>query len=139
MKITVDYSALAASAPINQDAALARDGGGFNYAPNKRITNDHWDAPQPTLKVPHGCPDLTGKKVGKLTVLGYLGGGTNGGNKSRWLVRCLCGQYESRRGKAINNPANTIDCCQVCRHTLFLKRESAYLATGKDKPITEYF
>lgn len=51
--------------------------------------------------------DLTGRKVGQLTVLGF------GGNK-RWVVRCNCGAYSMRTAKGLTNPANTEDSCDHC-------------------------
>lgn len=51
--------------------------------------------------------NLTGRKVGFLTVLGF------GGNK-RWVARCVCGTYTLRTAKALTNPANTEDACDRC-------------------------
>jgi len=129
---TVDYAALATAAPINADAAKARDGGGVHYEPTKRPGGDHWTAPPPTRRVPWNCADLTGTKIGRLTVVGLLDSRSHD-KGARWLVRCSCGDYEARRSKALKNPNNAGDRCDLCRHQVFLKREQFYLRTGKDR------
>lgn len=137
MVTTVNYATLATSAPINADAAKIRDGGGEHYVSRKKFSGDHWTAPQPLRPVPWNCPDLTGKKLGRLTVVGLLDGSRHA-KGARWLVRCTCGDYESRRSKALTNPKNAGDRCDVCRHKVYLQREQVYLRTGKDKDVSEF-
>ena len=67
----------------------------------------HWKAPPPMKRfiVNPASPehvDLTGKKFGRFTVVGFLdddGGGKNRG--CRWVCRCVCGDYEAKSTKAI--------------------------------------
>lgn len=64
--------------------------------------------------------DLTGKRFGRFTVIGL-----SAEKRSRWVCRCDCGNYEMRRAKSVQNPANDFDRCIICRKTL-------YITTGKD-------
>lgn len=132
---TIDYNALATSAPINRDAALARDGRSKDrYESKKKILGAHWSAPPPLPIRPSAAPDLTGHTFGKFTVIGYIRTGKKG---SMWLVRCLCGDYEERSGRAVKNPENKFDRCGNCQQLLFLRREQHYLRTGKDVTFAE--
>ena len=70
--------------------------------------------------------NLTGHVVGKLTVIGRAK------EKKGWVVRCVCGTYAIRQSKAIKNKENFFDCCEVCRHRLFLRREDVRRQTGKN-------
>lgn len=65
---------------------------------------------QPDLAPATTVEDLTGRRVGALTVVGKLAL-----VKKRWAVRCNCGIYEARSSKAILNPNNAFDCCFRCR------------------------
>lgn len=80
----------------------------------------YWDTPKPHSKPSHLEKDLTGRQFGRFTVTGKLKG-----EKGKWQVRCACGNYSSRRSKAIHNPNNANDCCEVCRELLYLKRDEA--------------
>jgi len=105
---------------------------GVHYEPNKRLGNQPLWKTRPALKpVPQGFDNLTGRKFGRFTVIGLIGGLST--PRFYWVVRCACGNYETRRPKAIKNPKNNLDRCADCRHLLFLKRESYYFRTGKDK------
>ena len=128
---TVDYDALAASAPLNRDAALARDGRGEQYQAKLRPGARHWEAPPPTRPIPADVADLTGVKIGRLTVVGYLG---RIGGHARWLVRCVCGDYEARRRRAIVDPRPDADnCCEECHIEARLRRADYVRRTGKEK------
>lgn len=117
----VDYDRLASSAPLNTDAAKALGmSGASDVAYLVPDGMDHWDAPPPTLPPPRDKAHRIGATVGRLVVLGYLG---SKNDKSKWLVRCRCGMYESRSGKAIDNSRNDKDACLRCRHIANRKRE----------------
>jgi len=64
---------------------------------------------------------LVGAKIGRLTVVGMLNT-----SKSICVVRCCCGQYETRRPRAIRNPKNSVDACDRCRHLDYLRRHSLF-------------
>lgn len=70
--------------------------------------------------------DLTGIKIGRLSVLGVAAEIT--GNGQKWVVRCVCGLYETRKAKYIkacasgNNPGDTEPMCDCCSYTRRLQR-----------------
>jgi hypothetical protein len=125
------FDKLLASRPVNQAAARTM-GRGVHYEPDKVIAQRHWSAPPPTIpaaqvKDPAGTfVDLSGIKFGRFVVIGYLGK-LNPKKAALWLVRCACGDYESRASKAIRNPENRGDRCCNCQHLAFLKRRECYL------------
>ncbi|MCX8796617.1 hypothetical protein [Vibrio parahaemolyticus] len=85
----------------------------------------YWENPRPQIQVSSDI-DLTGKKFGRFTVTGLL-------YKGKWQVRCACGNYSARKTKAINNPNNNQDCCEVCRELLYLQRNESHRSQGKIK------
>lgn len=129
-RATVDYDALATSAPLNRDAAIARDGSGEHFDFRVKDGRIHMDAPPPTKPAPHGAPDLTGIIFGRMRVIGYYGSNQKGG---LWLSRCTCGAYETRRAKAIRNPVNTDDCCAKCTQLDRMRQREYFRMTGKNK------
>lgn len=106
--------------PVDRLAALQMSKGVKLHEPAIKpcATRRTWPA-CPTLKRHVGpTPDLTGRTVGRLKVIGPLKGvfGTDG---SKWVVVCSCRTgdcYETRTSKAINNPNNQDDCCVACRN-----------------------
>jgi len=123
------FDKLLASRPVNQAAARTM-GRGVHFESKKVIAQRHWAAPPKTIPAsqvtdPAGTfIDLSGIKFGRFVVIGYLG---KPKGHSLWLVRCACGDYESRKSKAIRNPDNHGDRCDNCRQLAFLKRREAYL------------
>lgn len=128
------FDAKANSKPVNiQAMRVTRKGVRYEYdAPDKlgltkdqshkTITQPHWYAPPKTLPPP---PDinLIGYGFGSFVVVGYLGSKRD---KGRWLVKCTCGDYETRTSKSARSPANDMDCCERCRHTAQLKAMDAH-------------
>lgn len=121
---TTSWDRIVSSAPLNKDAALARDGRGENYEPNCRINpgSAHSDTPLPTIRFGGGGENLTNVKFGRMTVIGVAKDTRQNDRGRAWVVRCACGNYEHRRTKAIRNTANANDCCTKCRHLEYLKR-----------------
>jgi hypothetical protein len=118
---TTNFDALAASAPLDRQASTVRDGSGDLWTPNVKVACAHWDAPPPAEKpLPSGQEDRAGQRFGRFTVVRYHTSSKATGSK--WLVRCACGEYEIRSSKAVKNPANTDDCCTLCRHLVYLQR-----------------
>lgn len=117
------YDRVASSAPVNADAARIYGARGERETLRPLPeTVRHFDAPPKILPVPASAPNRTGKKYGALTVIGYLG--PNSRNRgSEWLVRCLCGQYEVRRAKAVDK-ASPHDCCARCNQVRTAARSS---------------
>ena len=132
---TVDYDALATSAPLNKDAALARDGRGSHWDPKIPKTQAHWDAPPPMKPPPVDRENFTGRTFGWLTVVGYYDSHKKVG--SRWVVRCRCGDYETRSGKAVRNSAADA-CCYECGAALDLRKAEEFRRTGKQRERESY-
>lgn len=98
---TTNWDALVTSAPIDKDAALARDGKGESWSPVTKITNclDH-PGELKAFHDPTSCAeDLTGQRFGGVVVLGVSVRDTSKG-KTAWVARCDCGKYArfSRQG-----------------------------------------
>ena len=66
---------------------------------------------------------LTGKKFGRLTVVGYLG-------PKSWCVRCACGKYTRKTSTTINR-GHKDSMCPECQNKEYLKRKAEYLSNGK--------
>lgn len=125
------FDKLLASRPVNQAAARVM-GRGVHYEPDKVIAQRHWTAPPATtaptaaMLVNPCFVNLSGVTFGRFKVIGLLPK-SNPKGKALWLVRCACGDYESRGSKAICNPENRGDRCDKCRHLAQLKRREVYL------------
>lgn len=82
--------------------------------------------PIPTSHRDPKTPDLSGLRVGRLTVLGYWGRHndqsrsrrTGTAAKHRWVVRCDCGMYSVRRATSLTKTRarHDDDCCDRCKH-----------------------
>lgn len=119
--------------PINSLARIVTMRG-EQYAPDKKVLTGDREFPIPVRKPTHnelGMPEfvnLTGKNVGRLTVLGMAKS-----MKGKWVVRCSCGIYTTRHSRALKNPANADDMCEHCRHLEYLKKAERFRTTGKEK------
>ena len=127
-----------AMVPINKMAAVVT-GAGEHFTPCKLVLTNDSDTPIATRRFTRaevradGFLDLTGRRVGRFTVLGISR------NFSRqWVVRCDCGRYSTRTAKAVKNPENTQDRCEHCRHLAFLRRDEYKRNTGRDKDIRAF-
>jgi hypothetical protein len=92
--------------PVNKQTAIVVSPAkkeGFIFDRNAKASSM---VPLPTRPFPGTVEnDLTGRTVGRLTVIGYYvvrGSGT--GAKGRWVVRCSCGRYEVRSARVIKSP-----------------------------------
>jgi hypothetical protein len=133
---TVNYAALATSAPIDKAAALARDGSGEHFdiaipddmphsetpLPMKAITRQHTSNPS--------FADLTGTRMARLRVLGMYAA-PNTKKVGMWVVRCDCGRYTARSAKAIKNYLADPEKyegggrCWECQRVEILKKRTA--------------
>lgn len=122
---TVDFDRLASSAPLNADAAKAVSmRGEADLSLRLEDQFQHWECPQKTWPVPLGQQDYTGLKMGRLTVIGYYGAHWKKGY-SLWLVRCVCGRYELRKGRNIRQPKpSTVHECRRCNKMAQLRRQT---------------
>ncbi len=76
--------------------------------------------------------DLTGRKKGRLTVVGLSASFRGVSRKGlRWVVRCSCGMYEIRTEKTIKKGSDK-DMCQRCNDVRYLKRLSDLLQSKMD-------
>lgn len=65
------------------------------------------DVPLPTRPWPataRGQDNLTGRIIGRLTVVGLSADSAKSEGGARWVVRCACGNYEHKRTRALRNP-----------------------------------
>lgn len=122
------FDRIAASTPQNATAARVT-AKGEHYDPKINFdTHDHWDAPPKMLPFSavdklHGTlPNLAGHKVGRVTAVGVYADPKNTSRGLRWVVRCVCGDYELRSTKALRNPVNTDDECRKCYHWKVTKK-----------------
>ena len=121
---TAAWDRIISSTPLNTDAAKARDGGGVHWEPETKQSpgkvRSHAPPPmRPLPKVPT-CPNLVGLKVGKLTVIGMAAKRTSDG--AAWVVRCVCGYYETRKARVLRRPDYAADAmCDECRYLVELK------------------
>lgn len=132
------------SSPANKTAArvVAR---GIHYEPPERLRplDSVYGSDLPLIvNLPRGKRDLTGVVVGRLTVIGYLGDHLDKNGKSshsRWLVRCLCGVYEHRKGAALRRLVASADLwfarCWECRHLEHLRGHKPPNDHWQDQPI----
>ena len=127
-----DMDDIHAKVPVDR-VAVRVVGPGEHFDPNKKIQTNDRSTPIPTRPVPFGVEDLTGTRMGRLTVLGLARD-----FKKHWVVRCDCGTYTTRRRKSILNPGNGADRCEHCRHLAFLKRDDLWRRTGKEVSYDEF-
>jgi hypothetical protein len=79
----------------------------------------HWRQRPQTRPIPHaaftspGFTNLEGTTFGCFEVVGYLGK-VGSQRNARWLVRCMCGRFECRTGKAIRGIEADHDECIRC-------------------------
>ncbi len=67
--------------------------------------------------------DLTGKKYGKITVLGLYR------ENNRWVVECECGNRELRTTKAVKRESK-IDMCESCQDLKNKRTRGFYILNG---------
>lgn len=125
---TTNWDAVAASAPLDAQASVVRDGSGDLFETKINAgAQAHWKAPPPPLasKPNAGLPDLTGHRFGRLVVVRFHGATSKNNPVPTWLVRCACGDYELRRTKTILNPGDPDDCCLECRAVRILQKRAS--------------
>jgi hypothetical protein len=103
---------------------------GVNYDPAFTRSQLTWDRPK--LK-PHPYPgddanNLTGRRFGRLVVLGYVD--TDKRTGARWLVRCDCSMFTVRRSRALKGGQPDALRCNDCGYQLHLRRQAQYDKTG---------
>lgn len=122
---TTNWDALIASAPMNKDAAVARDGRGISFEPPAKALTNALDAPPP-LKPYTDVPEnnLTNQRFQKLTVLG-LRDLPGRGSGASWVCRCDCGRYACFTSKALKkHRAEGRAMCSECDYIEAIKAGS---------------
>lgn len=91
-----------------------------------------------TTHLGHGERDLTGLRVDRLVVRGRIDAVTPNERRSarslgaRWLVRCDCGIYETRRAPSLKGRMRTDRAmCQRCDYVLHLRRQAHFDRNGR--------
>lgn len=110
--------------PVNKTAAIILSKG-QRYKETVKIACAHFEVCPPLRKIPWNAPKLVGMRNGRLTVVGLYADGI-----SAWVVRCDCGDYETRTAKAIRNPKNFGDRCVKCRKIASERASYEWLKTG---------
>ena len=118
--------------PINKTARLVVSRG-FHFDSRKINGCVASEVPPTSMPRPHDVPDLTGRRVGRMTVIAYCGRvrkksiGGHGKTIFYWSVRCDCGLYSVRRHRAILRQSNAeVDACERCRHLRHLQHDDRY-------------
>lgn len=119
------FDRIAASRPVNQSAARAVSQKGIHYQFKPSTARLHSPDVLPVAST--GNPndlDLIGVRFGRLTVIGRAAL-QNPKKRATYVCRCVCGAYEHRKAKAIQNPLNAEDRCSSCQHLLKLQMHGA--------------
>ncbi len=118
------WDAILASTPLNSTAAKVT-GKGTGFAPAVTFLERVWDAP-PTLarinnthRANPSFVDLTGERIGRLTVLGLAAG-----ESGLWACRCACGRIVGRRAKGLKEKSSEA-MCNACDYTRKLRENGA--------------
>jgi len=114
----------------------------------RRVTGhvSHWDttpgevrsvSPLPTRAIPPDMPDLLGKMLGRLSVVGlsalHSGNhreGGSAGQRAVWVCRCQCGYYVLRTSKAIRKNIDPLHVCDKCDSINRLRSYAVFQETG---------
>ncbi len=124
MRVT-NWDAVATSAPLDRQASIVRDGSGDTWDHEVHPQIDHWKAPPlPLAKKPDALEDLTGKRWGRLVVVRFHGKREGKNAPLCWLVRCACGDYETRR-YATALKATPEDACVICAKAERLRQRAS--------------
>lgn len=119
--------------PVNKTSGLVISQG-IHYTYHGKVNRNESSSPIPTrpLSDIHGdVRHAVGARFGRFTVVGLAV------SRPRWVVRCACGRYALRTMRAMTNPKNTQDCCDVCRNLLELKRKEVRRRTGRDVRVED--
>jgi len=142
------FDAVLASVPQGRTAGAVTSRG-THWEPkdieDKGLT---WSAPPLMQRFdpgPFNKPDLTGLRVGRFTVVGYLHSSVSPKSRARWVVRCACGDYASRRTRALRkwmtaapaeNEGRTGDRCHRCAA---LQQIHFKYRTEGPRPVSDFF
>ncbi len=130
-----NYDFIATGSPVNGTASRVLQKG-EHYEPQIRIDHAHSRSPLPGKDFEGEENDnLVGRIFGRFTVVGYAG-------RKRpkkawmvhkdylWVVRCSCGDYETRWTRSFLNKKNVDDKCAYCDELAYLRKNERWRRTG---------
>ncbi|MBB3453918.1 hypothetical protein FHT86_002174 [Rhizobium sp. BK313] len=143
----VDLNAVAPLLPGDKVAArVAGRGEHFDFTPsNGKVHSDvplRARAPSAAEMLMPTFVDLTGTTIGRLKVTGIAVDITSNG--TNWVVRCVCGAYETRKARYIktcasgNNPGQEEPMCDWCTKTRKLQKGFGVVRNGPLVKIEGY-
>lgn len=123
-----DFDRLASAVPVDRVAArVTRPGVHFDDTKKVREWDNHWSTQPKVVELTAlqrnatGFVDLTGVRTGRLVVVGLLPkGNRRKGAVGVWVVRCDCGDFETRKSKVLKQ-RRADDCCSRCQYNRALK------------------
>jgi len=133
--------------PINKQAAVVAFAKGERFISVKKIVNRDRDEPYQYREPLNTEENHVCKKFGRLTALGiytptieerrrrFDKGKRNKGGM--WVCRCDCGRHCLRKAKAIKNPQNRADACEICRELIAIKRSYIWRTEGRNVEAEE--
>lgn len=129
------WDAILASTPLNRTAGVVTGSSASNFTSEVPLPSNFWPDVPAMRKVPLNGVDLTGLKVGRLTVVGLLDRSAKG-NGALWVCRCACGAYTGRKAKglqagAIEHHPPSYMCEQCFRTHVIRYRGSAEAARNR--------
>lgn len=142
---TQNLGAVLASTPLNATAGRVVSQNGEHYEPPQRKLN-HYHSETPLPIKPATSLDgntlaalnpLLGRRFGRLTVLGMLDKPPSNKGAS-YVVRCVCGRYETRKRKALLSSKGSIhgeDRCSACWCVLEAK---FYYSVDGARPLEDF-
>jgi hypothetical protein len=138
--MSVQLHKILSSTPADRTAAIVTSKG-CSYEPNIKINFQHSDLPIPIRPVRKSesysttFTNLTGHKYGWMIVVGIArieSSNNHHGKGLLWVVKCVCGNYETRHTSSIKKSSGK-DKCAECRHLDNVKRNLFYYKHGYNK------
>lgn len=129
-RLTAAPDEILARAPLRQAAEQMRPAEAGEKGPWLGSAY-HSRSPLPTRPQVHPYPDFAGIRIDRLTVVGLVDEPA-GKCSARWLVRCDCGLYETRRGAGLAGRMRTDRArCRRCDYLLHLQHQAHFDRHGR--------
>ena len=118
--------------PVNKTAALVTGKCKETHLNHKNPCSRESDTPYRIMdRIPfharNELTNLTGKRNGRLTILGY-----SRDFKKSWVVRCDCGRYGLRKNRAVaeDRTGKVELMCSGCEKVIAMRRHDEYKRLG---------
>ena len=125
--------------PVNKTAALVTQKSSVNNLFDAkadlkyRSFDEVWKAPKKHVEFNGDCTDdLTGKKLLRSVVTGFIGGG-------KFQLRCVCGNYYQRKSKSIKSERPIHGVCGECLRRYDMIRHNDYLKSGINRHDIDWY